>query len=121
VRLRPALTKLLVVLLLLQWGTAFGHCLRLAGTGQGLTVEICTADGLRHVTIPAEDGDGGEHIATAPLCPACAGPAALALPAPGVAVAPPVILAQSADPPPPAPPPVPQPPRSCQPRAPPTS
>ncbi len=125
-RLRPAilsahLARLLVVLLLLQWGTAFGHCLRLVGAGQGLTVEICTADGLRHVTIPADDGGAGDHLSTAPLCPACQGPAALALPSPEVTLAPPVLLAQASEPPPPRAPPPPQPPRSCQPRAPPTS
>jgi len=47
VTIRPALTKLLVVLLLLQWGTAFGHCLSLTQRGaaqaDGFAVEICTA------------------------------------------------------------------------------
>jgi hypothetical protein len=122
VRVRPALTKLLVVLLLLQWGTAFGHCLRLAGAaGQGLTVELCTADGLRHVTIPAEDGDRGDHAAAGPLCPACAGPGAFALPAPEAALAPPAVAVAAAEPPAPAPSPFRQPPHPGQPRAPPAT
>ncbi len=122
-RIRPTLTRLLVVLLLMQWGTAFGHCLRLAAPAEGLTVEICTAEGIRHVTLPVEDGEGSHHgIAGALSCPACLGPAAAALPAPAVGLAPPLLLVQSADPPPaPAPAPRPAPSPSCQPRAPPTS
>ena len=121
-RIRPTLTRLLVVLLLMQWGTAFAQCLRLAAPGEGLTVEICTADGIRHVTMPVEDGEDGHHgMAGGLSCPACLGPAATALPAPAVGLAPPVILVQAADPPP-APPPAPRPAPtpSCQPRAPPS-
>jgi hypothetical protein len=122
VTLRPLLTRLLVVLLLMQWGTAFAHCLRLAGGAPGLTIEICSPDGLRHVTIPADDGDDGKPALAAPLCPACLGPAAVALPAPEVTIAPPVLLAQATETPAPPPSaPLPLPPRSCQPRAPPTS
>lgn len=119
--LRPGLVRLLTLLLLLQWGTAFAHCLNLAAPASGLAVEICTAEGIHRVVLPAEDGDGPRHEASGTLsCPACLGPGALALPAPEVALAPPLLLAQAADPPPP-PAPAPQPPRSCQPRAPPTS
>ncbi|PWS38129.1 hypothetical protein DFH01_02170 [Falsiroseomonas bella] len=121
VRFRPALTRLLVVLLLLQWGTALGHCLRLAAPAPGFTVEICTAEGLHRVTLPGGEDAPAEHAHAGGICPACQGPAAFALlpPTPGVAA--PVVLAQSADPPPPPQPQFPTPPRSCQPRAPPTS
>jgi hypothetical protein len=120
VRCRPALTRLLVVLLLLQWGTAFGHCLRLAAPAPGLVAEICTADGLQRVSLPAGEDEPGDHGAHGGgICPACQGPAAFALlpPAPGIAA--PTVLAQGADPPPPPQPQFPSPPRSCQPRAPP--
>jgi hypothetical protein len=122
VRFRPALTRLLVVLLLVQWGTAFGHCLRLAAPAQGLAVELCTADGIHRVTLPAETPDApqdAEHAGG--VCAACQGPAAFALLPPAPTLAAPLLLAQTADPPPPPQPPVPTPPRSCQPRAPPTS
>lgn len=120
--IRPALTRLLALLLMLQWGTAFAACLHLAAPADGVTIEICTAEGIRHVTLPAEEpGQDDDRMAGAPSCPACLGPAAATLPAPVVALAAPVILAQSADPPP-APPPAPRPAPSpsCQPRAPPS-
>lgn len=120
--MRPALTRLLVCLLLLQWGTAFAHCLKLAAPGEVLHLEICTAEGLRSVAISAAGDDApAEQAAPGGACPACAGPAALALPTPEARIAPPLIFAQAADPPPTAPAPAPLPPRSCQPRAPPTS
>ncbi len=119
VRIRPFLTRLLVLALLLQWGTAFAHCLRLAPTEAGFAVDICTPDGIHRVVLPGE-GDAPQHAAHGLPCPACLGPAAFALVAPEVAVAPPVLLAQAADPPqPPRGPPPQIPPRSCQPRAPP--
>lgn len=90
-RLRPALTRLLATLLLLQWGTAFGHCLRMAAPAAGFAVEICTSDGLHRVVLPAEDEGGDHHKAAAAICPACAGPAAVALPAPHVVIASPVL------------------------------
>lgn len=125
VRLHPALMKLLAVLLLLQWGTAFAHCLRLAAPVEGLTVEICTADGVHRIVMPVEQpGEGGDHggHAAIPPCPACLGPAAPALTPPTVVLAPPLLLAQAADPPAPRPAlPAPSPAPSCQPRAPPTS
>jgi hypothetical protein len=121
VRNRSVLTALIAALLLLQWGTAFAHCLRPAAHAASLTMEICTPDGMRLVSIPLEQGDADEHGAAAGmLCPACQGPAAVALPVPPVTLAPPILLVQSADPPPPSSPaPMPMPPRSCQPRAPP--
>jgi hypothetical protein len=120
--MRPALTKLLVVLLLMQWGTAFAHCLRLAAPAATFEVEICTAEGIHRLVLPLGEGDGHGGHAAVPPCPACLGPGGVALPAPAIGLAPPLLLAQAADPPPPpAPTPLPQPPRSCQPRAPPTS
>ncbi len=118
----PALTQLLAVLLLLQWGTAFAHCLRLAAPAEVLHLELCTSEGPRTIALTPEDGAPAEHDThAAAICPACLGPAAAALPAPEVTVAPTLRFVQTADPPPPAPAPVPTPPRSCQPRAPPTS
>ncbi|MGG5812105.1 hypothetical protein [Falsiroseomonas sp. CW058] len=124
-RLRPALTRLLAALLLLQWGTAFAHCLRLSAPAELLHAELCTPEGIRTVALGA-DGQPAEvpdpAVLPAPLCPACLGPAALVLPPPEAALAPPLQLAQAADPPPaPAPAPRPLPSPSCQPRAPPTS
>jgi hypothetical protein len=120
VRPRPALIRLLAVLLLVQWGTAFGHCLRLSAPAEALHLEICTPEGLRSLAVPADQAP--EPTATGGVCPACAGPGAAAVPPLPVGVAPPVVLAQAADPPPvPSPAAVPTPPRSCQPRAPPTS
>lgn len=122
VRLRPILTRLLVLALLFQWGTAFAHCLRVAVAGPDFVVEICTPDGLHRMPLPAEEGEAPRQAAHAMPCPACLGPASPALLPPEAALAPPVLLAQAADPPPAPPSAPPQlPPRSCQPRAPPTS
>lgn len=122
-RFRPALTRLLVLLLLLQWGTAFGHCLRMAAPEGVVHAEICTAEGLRTVTLPAEEGDAPDHRMAAPICPACLGPGVFALPAPEVALAPPVLLTRSVELPPPQASPLPALPRSSRPppRAPPIS
>jgi hypothetical protein len=122
VRRFPALTRLIAALLLMQWGTAFAHCLKAAAPA-AFAVEICTADGIHRVSLPIEDGDRREDRAAASVCPACQGPAAFALPAPEARMpGAPLWLAQTANPPPPPPsPPLPLPPRSCQPRAPPTS
>lgn len=119
VTVRPFLTRLLAVLLLMQWGSAFAHCLRLGAPAAALHVEICTAEGLRIVAITPEGEDAPAPETAAAFCPACLGPAAAALPAPEVALAPPLVVVQATDPPPPAPGPTPFPPRSCQPRAPP--
>lgn len=117
--LRPLLTRILVALLLMQWGSAFAHCLRLAAPAEALHLEICTAEGLRTIAITPDGEDRPAPETAAAFCPACLGPAAAALPAPEVALAPPVVLVQATEPPPPAPGPMPTPPRSCQPRAPP--
>lgn len=125
-RIRPLFLKLLVALLLLQWGTAFAHCLKAAslhGTGLG-AMTICTSEGLVSVALEAGDQAAGhQDEASAALCPACQGAGQAALPAPPVSLAPPVVLAQQPDAPPPAPGADP-PPRSCRPpppRAPPVS
>jgi hypothetical protein len=102
VRLRPTLlnaglVRLLAALLLLQWGTAFGHCLRLAAP-KALTVEICTAAGLHQLTVQAGDEDAPERMSAAASCPACQGPAAAALPAPSVSITPALMFAWAADP-----------------------
>ena len=90
------LTRLLVALLLLQWSTAFGHCLRLAAApARALTVEICTASGLHPVDLPGEHGDG-ERLAAGLICPACQGPASLAPPPPPIVLAVPVLAALDA-------------------------
>jgi len=124
VRFRPFLTRLLVLALLLQWGTAFAHCLRFVPVQAGFAVDICTPDGIHRVVLPGEAGDEApQHASHGMPCPACLGPAASAITPPEVTIMPPVVLAQSADPPPTPPrnPPPQLPPRSCQPRAPPTS
>jgi hypothetical protein len=116
----PALTRLLAALLLMQWGTAFAHCAK-AAAPVAFAIEICTADGVHRVALPIEEDDRREDRVAPPVCPACQGPAAFAIPAPEAMLAAPIRLAQAADPPPPPSPPLPLPPRSCQPRAPPTS
>jgi hypothetical protein len=101
VRLRSShrnacLTRLLAALLLLQWSTAFEHCLRLAGApARTLTVEICTASGLHSVDLPSEDR-GGDRLSAGLICPACQGPASLALPPPVMALAAPISVALDA-------------------------
>jgi hypothetical protein len=112
---------MLVLLLLLQWGSAFGHCLKAAAPAAVLHMDICTADGLRSVPLALDDVPGGGHAAPMP-CPVCAGPSSAVLPEPPDAPVPPLLLVQTVDPPPPATP-SPAPPPRCQPppRAPPTS
>ncbi|MGX9964475.1 DUF2946 family protein [Roseomonas sp. F4] len=121
--LRPALTRLLVLLLLLQWGSAFGHCLRLAAPGDGvLHMDICSADGPRSITITLDDQDNPpQDHAAGMICPLCGGYGG-ALPPPPVAIVPALLLAQAEVPAPPSTP-SPAPPPRCQPqpRAPPTS
>lgn len=133
---RRALTRLLLAaLLLLQWGTAFAHCLRLAAPPDAGAADwhlpICTADGLK--TLPAsalgaassgEDEpkpSGGGAVAMG-ACPAChALHAAGELPAPPTLAEPAVLLMRVRDASPSAPPP-PQPRRTQPPpRAPPIS
>ncbi|WP_237212847.1 hypothetical protein [Falsiroseomonas oryziterrae] len=121
-RRRPVLTVLLAGLFLLQWGTAFAHCLRLAAPQAALVVEICTQGGLHRVVLPGEPEQGQPTPVATPACPVCLGAGSAGLPSPDFEFRSPVRLAQASDPPPPSPPPpAPLPPRSCQPRAPPTS
>jgi len=119
-RARPALIRLLALLLLLQWGSAFAHCLPATPASAALHVEICTPEGIRLAILLGDAPENPEHGMG--FCPACGGPAALALPAVAVALAPPLLLAQSTEPNP-APGPGPAPMPSCRPppRAPPTS
>ena len=83
-RTRPRLARLLALLLLLQWGTAFAHCLRpLASARAGHSVEICGAEGLTTVLL---DDEGRRPVRTSAagyaVCPGCCGPAALEPPTP---------------------------------------
>ena len=118
--MKPALLRLLSVLLLLQWGTALGQCLRIA-TPAEFHVDLCTSEGIQRVAVTLDgEAPAPAHAGTG-ICPACAGPAAIALPAPVVALAPPLVFVQATDPPPRPANPAPAPPPRCQPRAPPTS
>ena len=96
VRRAPALRVVLALLLLLQWGTAFAHCLLPLGlappgaAGGGHSVEICGAEGIRTLVLgedgqPREDGKApahGQHES----CPLCPGSDAPGSEAPAVAV-----------------------------------
>ena len=89
-RTRPRPARLLALLLLLQWGTAFAHCLRpLAAAAGGHGVEICSAEGLKTVLLDDEGRPVPEpapgHDAT---CPGRCGPAAVEPPAPPSAAMP---------------------------------
>jgi hypothetical protein len=137
-RVRPSLLRIvLAALLLLQWGSAFAHCLRMAPAataGDDLHLAICTPEGLRQVSLSelaaddggaddrdAERGAGHEPSAVSGACPVCHSLGA-ALPPAGPTVSAPLVYVQAtAAPPPPASPPQQARPRSCQPRAPPVS
>lgn len=124
VRIRPAFTRLLVLLLLLQWGTAFGHCLRLAAPSGGtLLMEICTPDGLRTIPLALKHEEHApQDHATGMLCPVCSGAGGVALPPPPVALVAPPLLVQAVQPrPSDTPNPAPSPRFQPPPRAPPTS
>jgi hypothetical protein len=84
VRRAPALRLLLVLLLSVQWGMAFAHCLAPLAAG-GHAVEICTADGLRTVLLDADGQDGTPAPAQHDSCPLCPGAAAPGPAAPAVA------------------------------------
>jgi hypothetical protein len=86
VRRAPTLRVLLALLLSLQWGTAFAHCLApLAAAADGHSVEICGAEGIRTLVI----GEDGQPQGPAPQahdsCPLCPGSAAPGPEAPAVA------------------------------------
>ena len=122
-RSRPILTRLLVLLLLLQWGSAFGHCLKLAAPNGVLHMDICTPDGMRSIPLALDEHDqpAMDH-AMGMLCPVCTAMGGAGLPPPPTALLPPLLLAQAEAPNPPSTP-SPAPPPRCQPqpRAPPTS
>lgn len=121
VRTRPALVRLLVLLLLVQWGTAFGHCLKLTTPGGVLRMDICTPDGIRSIDLALDEHEqpAAEH-AMGMICPVCAGIGGGAPPPPPVALVPPVLLTQAEAPSPPSTPsPAPPPRGPPQPRAPP--
>ena len=87
-RRTPLLTVMLALLLAMQWGVAFAHCLHALGVGQG--VVICTADGVRTIHLDAE----GQPVApgevahdSCPLCPGGVAPVAAGPQLPAVAVA----------------------------------
>ena len=82
-RNRSRLARLLA--LLLQWGTAFAHCLRpLAAAAGRHSIEIRTAEGLK--TVPLEDGGrpAEKPAAGQAVCPGAGRPAALEPPAPAL-------------------------------------
>jgi hypothetical protein len=69
---------LLALLLLLQWGTAFAHCLRqLAPRGAVHSVEICGAEGLTTALLDDEGRPVEKFEAGRAACPGCCGPTAL--------------------------------------------
>jgi hypothetical protein len=121
---RPSLLRIvLAALLLLQWGSAFAHCLRLAPAAAELHYSICTPDGVRQVSLSdlGDQEQGEDHaLASAGVCPACHS-LGTALPPVGPTVSAPLAYADAPD----APPPFAPPPRilalSGQPRGPPAS
>ncbi len=82
--MRPAcrhLLRLIAALLLLQWGTALGHCLQRHGNA-GLLLEICTTDGIRHVLVGSDDAPAPDQAPEAGVCVACPVPHAMLAPQP---------------------------------------
>lgn len=89
VRRAPWLSVVLALLLSLQWGAAFAHCLApLAATAAGQAVEICTAEGMQTMLL----GEDGQPQSPTPhahdSCPLCPGAAAPAAEAPALPAAP---------------------------------
>lgn len=105
--MRRVVPFVLALLLALQWGSAFAHCLRHAAPAHGtpaFSIEVCTSEGLVAMPWP---GDPAPATQPAPMaCPACAAlaaidpPAAPALAAPVVFTAP--VFAVAGPPAPPA-------------------
>ncbi|MBL6453803.1 hypothetical protein JMJ55_00625 [Belnapia sp. T6] len=118
-RRRPLLTVVLALLLVLQWGGAFAHCLAALAGSEG--VVICSAEGgIRTLHLDAEGQPAAPAAAAHDSCPVCPGGAA---PAPPVPALPALRIAYA---PPPAPPIAGMPPApACappqQPRAPPAA
>lgn len=78
----PLLTVVLALLLILQWGGAFAHCLAALGAGDG--IEICTADGIRVLHLDAGGQPLSPDMAAHDSCPLCPGGAAPVPPAPSL-------------------------------------
>lgn len=76
--MRRVVPFVLALLLALQWGSAFAHCLRHAAPAHGtpaFSIEVCTSEGLVAMPWP---GDPAPASAPAPMaCPACAALAAI--------------------------------------------
>src|SRR3954468_12787591 len=85
----PAIRVMLLLLLSMQWVTAFAHCLApLAAEAGGHAIEICTGEGMRSLVL----GEDGQPQAPAPhahdSCPLCPGSLAPAPQAPAGAALP---------------------------------
>jgi hypothetical protein len=82
--LRSLLIRVFAAVLLLQSGVAVAHCLRGMGVGEGLLVEICSAEGIRSIRLDANGEPVADHAPAAEsgFCPACHGLPALDLPEP---------------------------------------
>jgi len=76
----PLLTAMLALLLMLQWGQAFAHCLGALGAASG--VEICTAEGIRVLHLDADGQPADPPRAMHDSCPVCPGGVAPASPGP---------------------------------------
>ena len=77
VRRSPLLTVVLTLLLVMQWGGAFAHCIGALGATQA--VEICTAEGIRTLHLDAGGQPAAPDTAAHDSCPLCPG-ATAALP-----------------------------------------
>jgi hypothetical protein len=85
-RRAPILRVVLALLLSLQWGVAFAHCLApLAAAPGGHSVEICGAEGLRTLVIGADGQPQAPAAGAHDSCPLCPGNAAPGPEAPAVA------------------------------------
>ena len=79
----PLFARLLALLLLLQWGMAFAHCLRpLADAGSGKIIEICGTHGLTTALLDDDGRPLEKAKASHAVCPGCCGPVAVGAPAP---------------------------------------
>jgi hypothetical protein len=117
-RRMPLLTVMLALLLAVQWGAAFAHCLVALGAGGG--VEICTADGVRTIHLDAEGQPAAPGEAAHDSCPLCPGGVAPVAAGPKLPFVP-VAYARFLPPPAAGMPPAPARAPPQQPRAPPTA
>ena len=79
-RRSPFLTVVITLLLLVQWGSAFAHCVAKLGTAPG--IEICTPDGVRIIHLDAEGQPAEPAQAMHDSCPLCPAGALAAAPSP---------------------------------------